>query len=182
MTQRRIYQEEFPYFITFRTIEGYPLFEKTKYAVLLAYVLFRSCAMKGYVLHAYCIMPDHVHLLAGHQPNQAQAAVPAIGPTNINQPIAPTAGCAGFNVSQLMHAIKSYFVTAMRHKFKFNDPIWQKRFNTRVVNTDEYLATIIDYIKNNPTKENLPKKFRQRPYQYLSCFLAKIWVEFNYNY
>jgi len=70
VTQRRIYQEEFPYFITFRTMEGYPLFEKSKYAALLSHVLFRSCAMKKYVLYAYCIMPDHVHLLAGHHPNQ----------------------------------------------------------------------------------------------------------------
>jgi len=60
-----------------------------------------------------------------------------------------------------MQSIKGNFSRKIHH-----GNIWQKRFNTRLVNTDEYLATIIDYIKNNPTKENLPKKFRRMPYQY----------------
>jgi len=47
-----------------------------------------------------------------------------------------------------------------------NGNIWQRRFYHRIINTDEYLAAVIDYIKNNSIKENLPKKFQQRPYQY----------------
>jgi len=60
-----------------------------------------------------------------------------------------------------MQSIKGNFSRKIHH-----GNIWQKRFNTRIINNNEYLATIIDYIENNPIKEHLPKKFQQIPYQY----------------
>lgn len=134
MTQRRIYQEEYPYFITFRTIEGYPLFNKTKYVALLACVILKTGRLKQYDILAWQIMPDHVHILAYTKYPRAWAAAPALA--------------------------------SIRRQYGLNYPFFQPRFYTRVINTTEYLATIIDYIQNNPIKENLPKKFQQRPYQY----------------
>jgi len=64
MTQRRIYQEEYPYFVTFRTWGDYPLFEDGKMAELLANEIVTSARIKRYDVLAWQIMPEHVHLLA----------------------------------------------------------------------------------------------------------------------
>jgi len=114
MTQRRIYQEEYPYFVTFRTKEGYPLFEKIKYAELLLKVIFKTSSMKKYDVLAYQIMPDHLHLLVYSQ----LRAHPAVGALVSKKHT--TAGTAArvrrryFNVSDLMHGIKSYYCDQMR--------------------------------------------------------------------
>jgi REP element-mobilizing transposase RayT len=63
MTQRRIYQEEYPYFVTFRTLEGYPLFEDEKITGLFAHEIVVSAHIKQYDVLAWQIMPEHVHLL-----------------------------------------------------------------------------------------------------------------------
>jgi REP element-mobilizing transposase RayT len=66
MTQRRIYQEEYPYFVTFRTREGYALFEDEKMTELLSEIMFKAGRLKRYDILAYQIMPDHIHLLVNH--------------------------------------------------------------------------------------------------------------------
>ncbi len=45
--------------------------------------------------------------------------------------------------------------------------IWQKRFYTRIVNTDHYFGTVIEYIRHNPIKAELPKRYQRTPYQYV---------------
>jgi len=82
MTQRRIYQDEFPYFITTKTRDGIWFFEK-KYSKILSDIIFYSCKLKNYILYAYCIMPDHLHMLIKQIVN------------NID-PTAPAERCAGF--------------------------------------------------------------------------------------
>jgi len=63
MTQRRIYQEEYPYFVTFRTWGDYPLFEDGKMAELLANEIVTSARIKRYDVLAWQIMPEHAHVL-----------------------------------------------------------------------------------------------------------------------
>jgi REP element-mobilizing transposase RayT len=165
MTQRRIYQEEFPYFVTLRTQDGYSLFEDEKMAGLLSEIIFNAGRLKQYDILAYQIMPDHVHVLIYNQYPRAQASLPAIVYLN---DCAPAEGCArrDFNVSQLIHSIKSYYCDQIRDKYRINYPIWQKRFYTRIVNNRRYLHAVIGYIKNNPIKAKLPNKYNKMPYQY----------------
>jgi len=89
MTQRRIYQDEFPYFVTFRMKEGFRLFEEEKYAELLARIIFKTCKIKKYDCLAFQVMPDHVHILIFNQYHRARAAVPA---RHFLEGRAPTAG------------------------------------------------------------------------------------------
>jgi len=171
MTQRRIYKNEFPYFITFRTREGLPLFDKTKYAVLLSDIMFNAGKLKQYDIVAYQIMLDHVHALV-YQKNvdnihRAQASLPALLCLDDR---APTEGCArrNVNISQLIHTIKSYFCDVIRDRCDINYPIFQKRFYARIVDTDKYLRTVIQYMINNPIKVELLEKYQKLPYQFVN--------------
>lgn len=164
MTQRRIYQDEYPYFVTWRTREGNPYFDELKYALLLRKIIFKTCQIKRFDLLSYQIMPDHMHLLVYN--HQAQPAVVARSQKQA-LPIAATESRArGYNISQFMYTVKSYTVKHLRDECGLMDSIWQKRFNTRIINTHKYLETVIYYIQNNPEKTGLPIKYRKIPYRH----------------
>ncbi|MDD5566757.1 MAG: transposase [Patescibacteria group bacterium] len=202
MTQRRIYQDEYPYFVTFRTNEGSTLFEETKYAILLSHIIFKAGRIKHYHIISYQIMPDHVHLLVYNKP-QAQASVPArtsktsARTSNIHRATTDlpavlwqagsctrgmvktngahlSAGARGrqyyrdYNISQLLYTIKSHFINELRKKHDIPYTIWQRRFYTRIINNDEYFKAVLNYIKRNPIKGLLPRKYHKSPYQYFN--------------
>lgn len=176
MTQRRIYQSEYPYSVTFRTCSGISHFERTECAALLSRIMFRTGERKGYDILAYQIMPDHVHLAVLQRP-PARLSAGALGSrlTGTMYPIAsipkhPSAAtesrARGENISQFMYTLKSYFVHRMRESFNVTDPIWQKRFYAKIINTTEYLEATIRYFKQNPIKKSLPNKYHQMPFQF----------------
>lgn len=67
-----------------------------------------------------------------------------------------------------MHTIKSYYCDQIRKLYGVDYPIFQKRFYTRIVHDRKYLETVIEYIKHNPIKAELPSKYHQHPYQYFN--------------
>jgi REP element-mobilizing transposase RayT len=178
MIQRRIYQNECPYFITFNTAKGEPVFEEKELAQALALTMRNAAWLKGWTILAYQIMPNHIHLLV--QQNHyaeidgnraaaesrargimitpvfpAQVSVPALGKPS-KQP----------NISDFMYTVKSYFLETLRKHHDIHHSIWQSRFNSRIVNTEKYLTTVVEYIQYNPTKDRLPKRYTKPPYRY----------------
>ncbi|MFH0804752.1 MAG: transposase [Patescibacteria group bacterium] len=166
--------------MTFRTAGGYAMFEDEKMTGLLARTMFNAATLKRYDILAYQIMPDHVHVLVcsryacmntsaggdthargwgngGAPPRPERVSVPAMGPSN-KQP----------NISDLIYAIKSFYFVAARGQFGINFSFWQRRFYTSIVITPEYLHTIIEYIKHNPVKGELPEKYCRLPHQFVN--------------
>lgn len=170
MTQRRIYQEEYPYFVTFCTREGLRLFEELKYAEWLSRDIFVSTRLKYFNVLAYQIMPDHVHLLVWQDARRVsymrtlEKVRLGVGDNHNKQhPSALSLECDPVipNISHLIQSIKGNF---SRRVHRGN--IWQRRFHTRIVHTDRYFHAIIRYIRCNPIKAELPPQFRRMPYQY----------------
>ncbi|MBU0597915.1 transposase [Patescibacteria group bacterium] len=176
MTQRRIYQNEYPYFITWRTRENYPLFEKTKFAELLSYIIFNAGRLKRFNVLAYQIMPDHVHLLtmnacvfenliAGTETRDVRSGKmpPCPFPTRVSR---PAVGGNPYTISDLMYTIKSFYYKQIRVKYGIKYSCLQPRFYTRIADTEKYLNTVIQYIKQNPIKAELSSKYHRLPYQH----------------
>ena len=169
MTQRRIYQNEFPYFITFLTRNRVPLFEKDGYAKLLSKIMFNACMLKRYDIISYQIMPDHVHLLV-YQNNIIKNNIvnPSEGALYSKKDSTGRDACAlgGYNISQLIHTIKSFYCNQIRDKYDINYSVFQRRFYICIINTHSYLYTVIEYIQCNPIKAELSVKYQRLPYQY----------------
>ena len=165
MSQRRIFQNEFPYFVTFNVFNGFYFFEDRSLAVWLSKEIFLSAQIKNYTVLAFQIMPNHVHLLI-HKRTLEKVRLK----TNIH--ISPTpermlSSVRSHNtgkptISDLMQSIKGNF----SKKYQLN--IWQRRFYTKIINTHTYLETIIEYIKYNPVKTHLPSRYHKPPYQYFN--------------
>lgn len=155
MTQRRIHQNNYPYFITTNTKKQIWFFENQKIVKIISDSIIRSCNINHYVLYAYCIMPNHVHILVknAHRPTKEQASQPAIKKKNI---------------SSLMHSIKSFSVKRIRDECDIEFKFWQSRFYHKIVYSKTDLKNKTIYIKNNPIKANLKDKYIRFPYLFIN--------------
>jgi len=81
---------------------------------------------------AYCLMPDHYHLL-----------IKLLKDNSLSK-----------YISDLENSFSRYF----NIKFKRKGPIWQSRFRSVEITTDEQLLHVSRYIHLNPTTAELVKK------------------------
>ena len=98
----------------------------------------------GYSLLCYCLMPNHVHLLLQEGAEALSVAFRRIGAAYV------------------------YWYNA---KYNRCGHLFQDRFKSEIVDTDEYLLTVIRYIHWNPVKAGLCGTLEDYPYSsYKSYF------------
>lgn len=92
----------------------------------------------GFKLFAFCLMPNHVHLLM-------QVANPV-------------------SVPQIMHRINLSYTLYYNYTHDKVGHLWQDRFKSRIVETDAYLEECACYIENNPVRANLASHVTEHPW------------------
>ena len=75
-------------------------------------------------VHAYVIMPNHVH-----------AVLETLGETNIQQ---------------VIHTLKSYSALRINKCMHRDGCVWQRDYYDRIIRNDTHYANAINYINNNP--------------------------------
>lgn len=166
-------------------------FVTSERAETLGQTIRTCCVMKKFDLLAYCILPNHVHLLVRKLPadenlRSAPTAQRTLGSARCAEktesfeaePL-PNANAFLFprflfpyrrlpsrrslkkrpTLSDLMHSIKSTFSQHL-HQGRF----WQHRSNFRIVETEEYLSNVIEYIRYNYRKMDLSELYGQLPF------------------
>ena len=105
---------------------------------------------KLYLLHAYCLMPNHLHILL--------------------QPL-PKSG-TGFNkISEISRKIKSYTANQLNSLLHREGALWQHEYFDRFIrNPADYNRTVM-YILNNPLKAGLVSKPDTWPWAYFNSGL-----------
>ena len=99
----------------------------------------------GYRLVAYCIMPDHIHILTG--PSVQHRALP---------------------LSRFIRQFKSA-ATHRLGKLGIAGPIWQRSFYDHILRKEEDLAQVVNYILANPVRKGLVHA--PEAYALSRCFL-----------
>lgn len=89
------------------------------------------------VVYAYCLMPNHVHLLVKEQSGGISAPIQSIA-----------------------IAYAYYF----NHKYEHIGHMFQDRFRSEVVNDMEYFVTLLRYIHQNPVAGGLVRNVRDYPW------------------
>lgn len=114
--------------------------DRHKYCRLLQYALEEGT----FILHAYCLMSDHVHLL-----------------------ISESAGCY---VSSFMHGIGTCYAKYYNAKYERTGPVFNDRFLSKPVEDTAYYLCVLRYIAWNPVKAGLCREASLYPWGSLHYF------------
>lgn len=216
MTQRAI-DGNYIYFVTANVQDRRWFFASSERAAKLGQAIQTCCRLKHFHLLAYCILPNHIHVLvrkteAKEVPEgtglaqrtlesmrcEETAAFSPATTTDASAFLFPQrtlerARCerAGrhadnafpssqflfphrrlssrrcgpsqrYTLSDLMKSIKGTFSRTLA-KGKF----WQHRSNFRIVEDESYFANVIEYIRFNYTKMNLPERYGEAPFVFI---------------
>jgi putative DNA methylase len=90
---------------------------------------WRHFACARYTLHAWVVMPNHVHVL--------------ITPSH------------GWRVSKIMQSWKSYTAKRIRRLVGGCGGVWQREYWDRAIRNERHFAAAVEYIHANPVKASL---------------------------
>ncbi len=121
-----IRSNEYAYFVSTQTEGRKPFFRHERWARLMLSTLNHYDGT-GYKLHAFVIMPDHLHLL--------------IGPFE--------------SVEKSVQLIKGGFSFRAKRELEWKGEIWQPGFADHGVRDEEDWQKHLAYIKNNPVDAHL---------------------------
>jgi putative transposase len=127
-------QEVRTFFITAVTANRRPLFKVESNAQLLITILQENHTKGRLQLHAWVIMPDHIHLLLTPSPE--------------------------VSLEKAMQFVKGNF--SFRHKSKFT--VWQPSFTWHRIEGAQDFRSHREYIHQNPVRARLCSKTEDYPY------------------
>ncbi len=117
---------------------------------------------KDYDLAAYCVMPNHVHLVIG------------TGNNGMFEPVEQTRTLSGKTVSQIMHSLKRYTAREANKILGRAGPFWQDESYDHVIRGLDEFDRIILYVLDNPVKARLAKRWEDWKWSYSRFHLRQI--------
>jgi REP element-mobilizing transposase RayT len=118
------------------TKDRYPLFENEANASEFKDITIRTSQETQCPLYAYCIMPDHIHLLIG--------------------------AVEGTGIVEFIKILKGRFAVFCR-KTGLRSGL-QKSFYDHMIRKDEDLRTVAEYILGNPVRSGITKRIGEYPF------------------
>jgi REP-associated tyrosine transposase len=121
---KAVYQVGLPFSITIGTFERYPWFQRYRELAGAAVELLNAIAgCRETTLYAWCIMPDHVHLLVESK-----------------------------DVIAFIRLFKGQMTTRARYRDPLRR-LWQRSFYDHALRRDESLEAVAHYIWENPVRK-----------------------------
>jgi putative transposase len=104
------------------------------------YLYFLKKFKKKYAffLYAYCLMPNHVHLIGE--------------PQDISL------------LSRFMHALNRTYTLYFNNRHSKVGHLWQGRYKSKIIAKDKYLLDCLNYVEQNPVRGNLAKNAVEYPW------------------
>jgi REP element-mobilizing transposase RayT len=103
--------------------------------------LFAACERSGWILHGYCVLDNHYHLaLETPEPN----------------------------LSAGMQWLQATFANRFNRNVQSRGHVFQGRFKSLIVERDEYLGTLLDYIHLNPVRAGIVAPDQLQEYRWSS--------------
>ena len=125
------------FFVTLCCANRRKLFTASEICDWFLNILRLNAATHSFAIHAYCLMPDHVHLLAeGLQPQS--------------------------DLIQFIRAIK--LKTSTQFERKTGKPRWQKKFYDHILRNSDSPDAVAWYIWMNPVRANICRNPEEYPF------------------
>ncbi|UCE61730.1 MAG: transposase [Phycisphaerales bacterium] len=137
------YREHVPYHVTVCAWHGMTPFANIALATMVCESLSRLCDEYRAYLGAFCLMPDHLHILLS--PDRS-----------------------GLTLGDLIGRVKGS-TTNQSWKLGWSGKLWQPRFYDHIVRKSEGVAEVARYIFENPERKELRNDY---PFRFVDDELA----------
>jgi REP element-mobilizing transposase RayT len=125
------------YFLTFCSLGRTPAFEQPDVAKMTIEQFQRTAAIEHFAVLAYCVMPDHAHLLV-------EAKIE--------------------NADLRRFAKMAKQRSGGLYSRWFRQPLWQPGYHERILRSEDDAFQIARYVLNNPLRARLVTDVRHYPY------------------
>ena len=133
----RFFIDKVPVHIVQRGHCRQPVFFEDKDYATYMYWLNMGCSRYDIAIHSYCLMTNHVHILL--TPQKAE------------------------NVSGFMQYVGRHYVPYINNKYGKSGTLWEGRFKASLVDSANYLLSVMRYIELNPVRAGMvssPSEYR----------------------
>lgn len=140
----RVKGEFSTYHVVQRGNEKKKIFRNDEDKVKFLETLAKAREKYNFLIYAYCLMDNHIHLLVNDNGN---------------------------DISKLMKSINISYVSYFNRTYQRCGHLFQDRFKSELVKDDRYLLEVSRYIHNNPVKAKMverPDEFRWSSYNIYS--------------
>lgn len=100
-------------------------------------IINKTARIHKVILHTYALMDNHYHLLIETQEE---------------------------NISCFMRVVNANYAQYFNRKYKRSGHLWQDRYKSKFVISEDYLYSLIKYIENNPIEANITNKIASYPH------------------
>jgi putative transposase len=125
------------YFITSCTENREPAFDDPRNVSPVVEQFLNSARRQSFAIHAYCVMPNHIHLLV--------------------EGLSETARLESFVKLAKQHS-------GYEFRQRCGTRLWQEGYYDRVLRTDEETEEVVLYIVNNPVRSGIVQEPDDYPY------------------
>lgn len=108
-------------------------------------IINKSATIHKVILHDYSIMDNHYHLLMETQKE---------------------------NIATFMRIVNASYAQYYNKKYKRSGHLWQDRYKSRYITSEDYLYTLIRYIEYNPIKAGVSQKVGEYPFTLASLIFS----------
>ena len=128
MRKPRVHVRGGIYHVMLRGNNGQKIFYEDQDKWILMSFIQKSLFKCDAIAHAYCLMPNHIHLVI-----------------QVND----------ISISNFMQYLECRYVKYFNQKYQRYGHLFQGRFKSILVNVDDYFLVLIRYIHQNPLRANL---------------------------
>lgn len=107
--------------------------------------LFIKKKETGFFLYAYCLMGNHIHLLIQE---------------------------GGESLATTMKRINASYAFYFNQRYQRVGHLFQDRFKSEPVETEQYLLAAVRYIHNNPVKAGMAERAEQYKWSSFGCYIS----------
>ncbi len=123
--------------ITIALLNRTPLFTDHAFTHDSISLLRLEAETTGVAVHAYCFMPDHLHLLLSPSPQ--------------------------VSLIDFLRALKGRS-TRMAWQYGYQGKIWQRSFYDHFLRKGEDVHRVVEYILNNPVRQEMVNDWQEYPF------------------
>ncbi|CAN5130171.1 hypothetical protein BH23BAC3_BH23BAC3_33310 [soil metagenome] len=140
----KIYDSDYPHFITSSVVEGYPIFSDPKAAEVLLNALKFLQIQRDTILYSYVIMENHIHLIV--QSDELSKKIQAFKSWTARNIIEVFKDNGNYYQLYKLKKARQHSHTDSIHQ------LWQQGFHPKQIIGDKMMIQKIEYIHNNPVK------------------------------